>query len=181
METDLLKSAWNIYTGEKRESGQLKSMLKESAHPVLRNIRRQLLIETALFSIFGLLYYDLFDGNQKPLYANFLLVFALILIIGHNFVGYIASKSLIQGPDLRQSLSLYYTKLRKYAIFSVFIRVFASASVIAFFISIIHFSTIKYTLLACCFALIIGQGFIQWKIWRKRLDKLSATLADFTD
>ena len=55
-------------------------------------MRRQLLIEIVSFAIFLSIYYDFFDGSQKPFWANVILVATILLVIGHNLIGYFLAK-----------------------------------------------------------------------------------------
>ena len=76
MEDDKLKSIWNSVPTAQKSNTELTEMLKERNHPVLKAIKKQALFELAAFSIFLFCYYSMFDGTEKPLLINFLLVFS---------------------------------------------------------------------------------------------------------
>src|SRR5687768_10948718 len=107
MELDQLKSTWNTPEVSSKTTKELKTMLLESRHPVLRGIRKQFAIEIAGWSVFLLCYYTMFDGDQKPVLVNLILVIAVLCSLIHNLTGYSFSKYLISGSNIRASLEHY--------------------------------------------------------------------------
>ena len=89
MEQDALKSAWQSMDANRKTNTELSTMMRESSHPVLKQIRKQLILETIAFTALLFVYYDFFDGDRKPFYANMLLVMAMLFVIAHNIMGYI--------------------------------------------------------------------------------------------
>ncbi|GAA4437364.1 hypothetical protein GCM10023091_16470 [Ravibacter arvi] len=179
MENDPLKSAWhNIATPQKNDA-ELTSILKESAHPVLKEIRRQLLFETVAFSLFLLVYYDFFDGDRKPLYANLLLVGVLLLVIGHNVAGYLIARRGITGSNIRQALTNRLSGMKTYAFVSVTLRVLSAAGLWFFFISVMDLDAHRYGLLALGMVIVSVQVFFLSRIWAGRIKRMKEAIAGF--
>src|SRR5688572_10026970 len=107
MEQDPLHSAWQAADAAPKNTTALTAMLREGQHPALKQIRRQLIIETLAFTVFLFLYYNLFDGDRKPLYANILMAAGMLLVIVHNTLGYVFTKRSLKGNNIKQSLEHY--------------------------------------------------------------------------
>jgi len=87
MELEDLKSDWqNGLIAEKSED-DLQKMTRITNHPTLKRIRTKLIIETISFVLFLVVYYDWFDGDKKPFYANAFLVVSLLFFIANDVVG----------------------------------------------------------------------------------------------
>src|SRR5687768_11128709 len=119
MEQNDLKSMWQSDRPVVKNNDVLLSMMQEKNHPVLKSIRKQLIIEFIAFSVLLFVYYDFFDGDRKPVYANILLIAALLLILGHNIFGYRMTKHKISGSNLLQELNGQLDKMKTYAAVSV--------------------------------------------------------------
>ncbi len=179
MENDALKSAWQ-HTGIPRKStADLESAMKESNHPVLKDIRRQLMFETVGFTLFLLVYYDFFDGDRKPLYANLALVGAMLLVIGHNIAGYLLTTRGMKDSNIRRSLEERLSHIKNYAIASVAARVLVMTCVCIFFTSVVALDTRRYLLLAVAALIFAAQIPLLWRIWWRRIKRLEKVIADF--
>jgi hypothetical protein len=180
MELDELKSAWNTLATPAKAEEEILSMLKENNHPVLKGIRKQLLIEVIGWSAFLLAYYTMFDGDQKPLLINMALVIAVLFSLLHNLTGYGLAKHLISGTSIRESLQHYLSKVKTYATIAVVSRAFLCAGFLLFFTYNISFTSSKYFMLGVAIVIFIGQLMLLTRIWLTRLKRLKASLADFT-
>lgn len=176
MEGDALQSAWQQMTASQRTNTELQAMMKENTHPVLKRIRKQLIIETIAFTAFLFVYYDFFDGDRKPVYANVLLVSAMLLVILHNIPGYMMARQTINSDNIKQSLQVQLKKMRTYAALSIAARVLTSACLLLFFTSVITFTTQKSWLLAVLIAVMVVQ--LGWLavIWLKRIRQMRTTI-----
>jgi hypothetical protein len=179
MEGDALQSAWQQMPAGQKSNTELRAMMKENTHPVLKRIRKQLIIETIAFAAFLFVYYDFFDGDRKPVYANVLLVSSLILVILHNVLGYIMAKRSIKGDNLKQSLQHQLSKMKTYAAFSIAGRVITSACLLLFFTSVITFTAPKSWLLAGLMAIMVVQLVLLAVIWLKRIRHMRSTISLF--
>ena len=172
MEQDALFSAWRAADTAPKNNEALIAMLNEGQHPVLKHIRRQLIIETIAFTIFLFLYYNLFDGDQKPLYANLLIVGGMLLVILHNILGYVFTKRSITGNNLKQSLEHHLVSLKKHAVLSIMCRALMATCMLLFFTSVITFTGNKYWALAAIAFILLLQLILLSVIWRRRVMKL---------
>jgi hypothetical protein len=170
---DPLKEAWKGAGSSSKSTADIKEMLKENKHPVLKKIRMQMIVEILGFSVFGVVYYDFFDGHQKPLYANVILVASLLLVIFHNLTGYINARRSVEGNNLRVSLEKYQHQLKTFALVSILSRITYTAGLSIFFVS-----TIDTRLWALFFllALLGVQVAILIRMWRNRLRAINTTV-----
>jgi uncharacterized membrane protein len=176
MEQDALFSAWQAADSAPKNNDALIAMLSEGQHPVLKHIRRQLLIETIAFTIFLFLYYNLFDGDRKPLYANLLIVAGMLLVITHNIIGYVFTKRSIKGNNIKQSLEHHLVSLKKHAVLSIMCRALMAGCLLLFFTSVITFNGNKYWALAAITLIFVVQLILLWGIWRRRVIKLKGVI-----
>lgn len=173
---DKMISAWKGTSNASIPPETLKTMLQEGKHPVLQRTRRQLIFEAIVFSALLIVYYDFFDGDQKPLYLNLLLVAALLFAIGHSIAGYVFSRRKHAGNDLVSSLKASLTSLRTTAILSVTSRVATAVCLLIFFTAQIRFTMAKYWLLAGMITIILVQFGLLAAMWRKRVRGLETSI-----
>jgi len=179
MEQDALKSAWQGIVNVPKSNTEVKSMMRESAHPVLKRIRKQLIIESAVFTVFLFVYYDFFDGDRKPLYANVLLVTAILFILLHNIMGYMLTRRRVKGNTIKQSLEDHLYKMKVHAVVSVVSRVLVAACFLLFFTSVITFNAGKYWILAVAILVFTIQIALLSRIWMKRIKQMKRTTDSF--
>lgn len=179
METDQLKLAWDAIQIPVKTNKELNSMLVESKHPVLKDIRKQLTIEIIGWSAFLLCYYTMFDGDQKPVAINILLVASMLFALIHNILGYNFSKYLINGGTIKSSLQKYLSKVKVYAVVSISSRVLLITGFLTFFTYNINFTTSKYVLLSGVIVVSLVQLGWLFRLWTKRLKALGDTIKEF--
>ena len=179
MELDQLKSTWNTPEVSSKTTEELKTMLLESRHPVLRGIRKQFAIEIAGWSVFLLCYYTMFDGDQKPVLVNLILVIAVLCSLIHNLTGYSFSKYLISGSNIRASLEHYLSKIKSFAVVSVCTRLVFMAGFLLFFTYNIQFNATKCLLLGAMGLVFLAQLVWLGNLWAKRIRTLTRAIGDF--
>jgi hypothetical protein len=179
MEQDALKSAWQEMATNRKSDMELSSMMRENTHPVLKRIRKQLIIETLAFTAFLFVYYDFFDGDRKPFYANMLLVSAILFVLLHNIMGYVLTKRPVNGDSIKQLLTNQLLKMKTYATVSVAGRILTACCLLLFFTSVITFNAGKYWLLAAIILLFIIQIVLLSGIWMKRIRQMKSTINSF--
>jgi len=179
MELDTLQAAWQNNDPKPRTNSELRSMMHERTHPVLKRIRRQLIIESIAFTFFLLAYYNLFDGDQKPFYVNGLLVAAMLFVLVHNLAGYKLAKAGITGNDIKEALSKQLSKLKLYALVSVLSRVLVAGCLLFFFTSIITFTAEKYWLLVAILLIFVIQVVFLSRIWLNRMRQIKKAMEGF--
>jgi cation transport ATPase len=179
MELDTLQSAWQNSEPAHKGNKEISEMMRERTHPVLKRIRRQMIIEGIAFTFFLFFYYDLFDGDRKPFYVNALLVAAMLFALVHTITGYKLAKGGVTGSTIKQALSNQLMKLKGYALISIISRVGVAGCLLFFFASIITFTTQKYWLLAAIILLFVIQLVILSGIWLKRIRQIKNAMESF--
>ena len=179
MEQDAFKSAWQGMDANRKSNMELSSMMRESTHPVLKRIRKQLILETLSFTALLFVYYDFFDGDRKPFYANMLLVGAILFVLLHNIVGYVLTKRPVNGNSIKQSLDNQLLKIKTYAAVSVASRVLTAGCLLLFFTSVITFTANKYWILAALILVFVIQIALLSGIWTKRIRQMKETINSF--
>lgn len=135
-----------------------------------------MVIEILAFSVLGLVYYDFFDGHQKPLYANIILVVSLLLAITHNVIGYLGARKTVKGSNIRVSLEKYLSDLRVFARLSILSRILYATGLLTFFISVITITTTKQWIIAGVIIVFLIQTGILVRLWQKRIRGISITV-----
>lgn len=179
MELEDLKSSWNNLETPVKTPEEIKKMLLENNHPVLKGIRRQLALEIAGWSLFLICYYTMFDGDLKPLIINIILVLCALLPLIHNLMGYRFAKYLLKGTTIRQSIENYFSKVKKYALISILTRVLYASGLLLFLLYNIQFTTGKYFLLGGTVLFFGIQLYFLYLLWRRRLGQLERALTNF--
>ena len=174
MHTDPLKSAWNAIPEEHTTNISI-------TNPVLKDIRRQLIIESIAYTIFLTVYYNFFDGNNKSFLLNAILVVSVSFILLHNISGYLISKDNVYATNLKQSLATYLRKIRRFALLAIVSRALAFCGIMVFFMANITWTSGKYFGLALIIGLLIIQIFSLRKIWAGRINKIRGVLAEYTN
>jgi hypothetical protein len=169
---DPLKSAWNAIPSEQTTNISIKN-------PVLKDIRRQLTIESISFAFFLTVYYNFFDGNNKSFGMNAILVISVSLLLLHNIAGYIITKNSVGGNNLKQSLTAYLQKLKRYAMLAIVSRALAFSGIMLFFMSNIHWTNPKYLGLATIIGILSIQLIALTKIWNNRINKITQVLSEY--
>ncbi|WP_285008777.1 hypothetical protein [Pedobacter faecalis] len=180
MELEQLKSEWKATNNVEKGLADLQGMLLENKHPVLKEIRKQLTIEVVGWTAFLLCYYSMFDGEQKPLGINIILIVAVLASLTHNLIGYDLSKNLMNGTTISESLQSYLRRLQRYAINSVVLRVVFTSGLLLFFSYNIEFDTTKYYLLGILILLIVVQIIFHARIWLKRIKSVKKSIGELT-
>ncbi len=176
MEIDELKSTWKKIEPAAKSDTEISAMLKSNSHPVLKGIRRQLTIEAIGFSVFLLCYYTMFDGAEKPAWANAVLIVSILVPLLHNFWGYFLNGNLIRGRNIAVSLRVFITKLKVYITFAIISRLLFISGLAVFFGNSIQFTPFRTACLVAVVLVFAGQLFLLYRIWGKRVKTLSQTL-----
>lgn len=178
MEFNELKTAWNEVEIPAKTTEEIKLMLQENRHPVLKGIRKQVIMELIGWSVFLVCYYTMFDGGHKPLWVNALLVLSVLFPLIHNLMSYGFAKYLIKGNTIRESVSNYLSNVKMYAGVSVISRLVFASGLLLFLTYGIQFNEAKYISLGAIILLFLVQLGLLVNLWIKRLNKLNAIVTD---
>ncbi|MEO6136328.1 MAG: hypothetical protein ABIP35_14310, partial [Ginsengibacter sp.] len=179
MELNDLKSGWQNAGQAFKSEADLQRMTRIINHPSLKKIRTKLLVESFMLVFFLFIYYDWFDGDKKPFYANAALVAGLVLYIVNDVIGYVSITRPIMGNNLRLSVQNYLWRLKRLSIFSLIITCLYSISIIIFFTSTIIFTKEKGLMLVFSTVVVIQLILLSSRIWSKRIKNLKQQVDDF--
>ncbi|EOR92693.1 hypothetical protein ADIARSV_4205 [Arcticibacter svalbardensis MN12-7] len=179
MELDDLKASWNNLDTPVKTTEEIKKMLLENNHPVLKAIRRQLTLEIAGWSLFLICYYTMFDGDKKPLLINIILLICTLFPLVHNLMGYRFAKYLLKGTTLRESIENYFSNVKRYAMISILTRAFYASGLLLFFLYNVQFTTEKYMLLGGIILFFGVHSYFVYLLWKRRLGQLERALSNF--
>lgn len=179
MELNDLRSDWENAGKAFKSKTELLDMTRITNHPSLKKIRRKLIAETIFLLLFLFIYYDWFDGDQKPLYSNVVLAIGLLSYIGIDIIGYISIAKPIQGFNLKLSLNNYFSRIKRVAVFSLAFSFLYSICLIVFFTSVIHFTREKKLLFVALAIILFQLMFWSSRVWSHRIKSLKDQLEDF--
>ena len=155
--------------GTEKKQTELQGMLMEGKHPVLKQLRRQVFFESLLFTLFLVLYYDMFDGDRKPLWLNALLAGGVLLVIVHGVLGYVHARRTIRGANLREALAARVKELKIFAALSVGFRVLGMVCILLFFGYAVTFTLEKQVLITGAVLIVLLQFGLLANIWLRRI------------
>lgn len=179
MELNDLKSDWKNAGKNFKSEADLRLMTKIVNHPSIKKIRTKLIIEAIVLSFFLFIYYDWFDGDKKPFYANVSLVVGLLLYIFNDVIGYISITRPIKDTNLKLSLQNYLLRIERLSISSVIITFLYSISIIIFFTSVITFTKEKGLILIFSVVLVVQFILLSLRMWTKWIKNLKLQVKDF--
>ena len=178
MELEDLKSGWQNAGHAFKTEADLLNMTKITNHPTLKGIRLKLIAETIFLLLFLVIYYDWFDGDKKPFYANVFLVVGLLLYVANDVIGFISLAKPISGVNVKRSIKNYLAKVKRLSVFSLAFSFLYSISLIIFFTSVINFTREKRFLLVALTIILFQLMFWSFRIWRKRIVRLRELVKD---
>ena len=181
MKLDELKSSWKQSGDSLKSRSELEAMTEIKNHPKLRRIRIKLMIEVILLTALLLTYRDIFDGAEKPLWANVLLISGAVLFVLNDIRGYALTKSPMASVNIVESIERMRVKLKRLSFYSILSTLIFGASVILFFISSIEMSTEKYWIVGGMGLTLIIMTYIAYKNWLMRIAHFEQTKREFEE
>ena len=172
---DPLKSAWD---STPTPSSNITDIISRHTSPVLKDIRKQVILEATGYTIFLIVYYDFFDGDQKPFYLNLLLVASVLCMLAQSVTGYVLARYPAAEYNLLESMRKKLQHIRKYALVSIFTKILAFAGIFAFFILSVQWTQQKSLLMIPLLLIIVAQAYFQWKIWAGRIYRVKQTIEE---
>ncbi len=179
MELNDLKSGWQNAAGAFKNEADLQRMTKVAHLPSLNKIRTKLIVETIGLVLFLFIYYDGFDGDKKPFYANLVLVLGVLLYIFNDVIGYISITRPVMEANLRLSVHHYLMRIKRLSVFSLIISFLYSISIIIFFTSVINFTKEKGLILMGIAIVLVQLILLSYRVWTKWIKQLQQQLKDF--
>ena len=177
MDIDDLKADWQNAGGEIVNDEKLKLMTRISQHPTLKKLRIKLILETVFLTVLLFVYYDGFDGDKKPLYANALLVSSVLLYIANNVLGFLFIKNPIRAENISLSIQKHVITLKRLSIFSLLSSVVYAVTLIFYFSVSIKFTSFKYVLLSLLIFSFTAIFYFSYIKWKDKIDHFSRVLS----
>lgn len=180
MELNELRSAWKHPEAGSKNNEELRQMLVQAKIPVFRQIQRQTVFESVALSVFLVCYHNMFDGQQKSITVNLLLVAVGIMTIVHCIYGYI----LLNTPDRRSSnllasLQRREKQIRYFALLSVALKTVFAIALVTFFTANLVLNTARSIALVFVILVFALQMTMLMQIWIGRLKKIRKIIEDF--
>lgn len=179
MELNDLKTGWQNAGGVFKSEEELLQMTRIVNHPAIKKIRTKLIVETIVLAFILFIYYDWFDGDKKPFYANLSLVAGLLLYIFNDVIGYVSVTRPIRGANLKMSIQRYLITIKRLSISSIIITLLYSISIMIFFTSVITFTKEKALLLVFSTVVVFQLILLSFRMWNKWIKKLKLQVKDF--
>ncbi|MCF3111969.1 hypothetical protein LL912_24485 [Niabella sp. CC-SYL272] len=179
MDLKELKSGWQQAGGAFKSETDLLRMTKMINHPSMKKIRTRLIIEVIALLFILFVYYDWFDGGQKPFYANLALITGLLLYIANDVIGFVSIMKPIQKTNLKDGIQEYLMRLKRLSVFSVIIAVLYTVSIIIFFMSTINLTKEKGLILVFSSVIMVQLILLSFNVWKKRIHNLEKQAMDF--
>ena len=173
MELEELKSSWQSAGGAFKTEADILTMTRISNHPSLKRIRRKLVFEAIILSFILVVYYDWFDGDKKPVYANVMLISSLLLYIVNDIVGYISMLNPVSGINIKDSIKNYLIRIKRLAVCSLLVSFLYSVCLILFFSSVIKFTKEKNFILLGMLIILTQVMLWSYRVWRNWIRSLS--------
>ncbi len=182
MELNEMQNLWKSQKTDKKNNESIQQMALEKSQPVLKRIKKQLLLEMILWTFIVVVYHSAFDGNQRPAAVNLVFVIGFIQAIAYNLSGYLAARNLGTGNNLLHSIQEKIAELKKLQLTAVASRTVLMLSILFFFSYGLELNSKRLFSLAgitVVFALQLGLVF---QIWKRRIVKLKevATLLSYS-
>lgn len=179
MNIDDLKSDWRRAGNEPLSEKQLAMMTRVRNHPSLRKLRIKFMTEIITLSALLLMYYDGFDGAQKPLLANILLIVSIVLYIVNNALGYTQIQNPSVSGNLREALAKQTRSLKRLAFLSLTSSVLYATALVVFFTYQMVFTQRKYIILSGLILSALLLFYYSWISWQRKIAHFKQLEADF--
>ncbi|NMH87000.1 hypothetical protein [Flavivirga algicola] len=174
MELDDLKSEYqNMNNDNSKSIESINKMKYSSKHPVLNGIKKQLVLESVIWILILIVFYDFFDGHLKAFYWNVLLVISILLVLIHNMLGFMVVKKPINDHNIKNSLKKYLNKIKRFSRVSIISRVLAFVIFMGFLTSNIIWDSHKIWTSTVFFSIaVVVQVYFLNRVWRQRVKKI---------
>lgn len=179
MNIDDLKSDWQMAGGKAHSETELAMMTRVRNHPVLRKLRRKFIIEIAGLTALLLLFYDGFDGAEKPTSISIMLIFSILLYILNNALAYLKIQNPAITGNIRDSLAKQSGSLKQMAVLSMISSAFYATTLIYFLTYQITFTQRKYVILSLLILSFLLLFFYSWISWKRKISHFNQMQADF--
>ncbi|MEL6651286.1 MAG: hypothetical protein AAFQ87_10830 [Bacteroidota bacterium] len=181
MDLEQFKSAWQAT--EERSAKQvsineLNQIMKMKTQKSMGRMRLRLIIEAVLLTLFLFLFYNGFDGYNKPWALNVLLGLAVGGTVIHKLYALRFIHLGLQGESLKESLRFLSQRFRQQGGVSALLLVGYNVAWLLY--ASVNVELTQYLALALVVVLIVilTVAFFTWRSWNKRAQEMEGHLTE---
>lgn len=179
MNIDELKSDWHQAGREPLSEKELAMMTRVRNHPTLRRLRIKFMTEIVALAGLLFLFYDGFDGAEKRLTVNILLVVSIVIYITNNALGYFHLQNPSVGGNIREALIKQTHSLKRLAVLSMASSIVYAATLLFFLTYQAVFTQRKYIILSALILVFCLLFYYSWISWKRKITHFRQLEADF--
>lgn len=172
MDLDKLKADWQNQSTANLSLEEMQELVRSGKHPGLVRSRKVLLIESAAWAAFLLLFYDAFDGHEKPWWLNALLIFAFLVLLAHHLMGIWLLGQRKVNESLASSMAVYRGQLQQFIRLNFIGRLLAMATLLLFFLYGLEWNTKRLLISVGFLVVMFVQFYMLRRFWQERLASL---------
>ncbi len=181
MELDDLKPNWKKAGSQSKSPAELQLMTRVQNHPSLNRIRRKLIIESIFITAFLMVYNNIFDGGDKPLWVNIFLIVSAVLFVLNDLSAYLVLEKPVSGESLALSIRRLGKRLHWLLVSSVSTSLLFGGSLILFLSAGIEFSQSKYLLLAGIIVSLLALTYVSYRNWSFRISQVNKVAGELQE
>ena len=179
MNLDRLKENWKL--PESPASNEVLARLLRAGDQSVRRVKWRLIIETIGFLVAMLVFWNGFDGAQRPILATVLLVAAFAAVIMNDLLTLMNLQSGMYDVDVITSLQHTIAQLRVQSWVSPALLIIANSCWIGFFLAGVPWRSEKWIYLSIFAVILVAVGLITHFWWRKRFLLIRRELTELED
>lgn len=179
MNIDDLKSDWHRAGDESLSEKELAMMTRVRNHPSLRKLRIKFMTEIVALTALLFLFYDGFDGAEKPLLVNISLITSIVIYIINNALGYFHVQNPSISGNIREALAKQAHSLKRLAVLSLASSVIYAAALLFFLTYQMAFTQRKYIILSALILTFFLLFYYSWLNWQRKIAHFRRLEADF--
>ncbi|NMM48501.1 hypothetical protein [Marinigracilibium pacificum] len=157
------------------------NMIKLKSHPELMRIRIKMIVEIVSMLLLLAIYFDAFDGAERPFWLNILFVISIIFYVLSDVNALVQLSNPIRGNNLLLSLSSFKKVLylnRNLNLISSFIF---SIMLWLYFMFVVDFDNLKVIMASGMVITFIVLMYLSFKLWNNRIKKIEESITDLND
>lgn len=179
MDLEQFKSAWQQSDDDaQKPMDELYKILKMKTQKSMARFRFRLIVESVALAFFLFLFYDAFDGYNKPWALNLLLGLAVGGTILHNLYALRFIHLGLQGQDLRESLRFMSQRFRQQGGVAALLLVGYNLAWLSY--ASVNVELSQYVIIGLSLALVVilTVAFFTNRSWQKQAQAMEVQLAE---
>ncbi|MFK7924091.1 MAG: hypothetical protein AB8H47_19190 [Bacteroidia bacterium] len=177
MDLEQFKSAWQQSDDDSpKPMDELYKILKMKTKKSMGRFRFRLIVESVLLTFFLVLFYDAFDGYNKPWALNLLLGLAVGGTILHNLYALRFIHLGLEGQDLRESLHFMSQRFRQQGGVAALLLVGYNLAWLSYASVNVELSKFVIIGLSLALVVILAVAFFTNRSWQKQAQAMETQL-----